>query len=76
MKLHHWIIIVFIQLLHDFREDDLNCGLGGFGIELVVQGDFSKVSQPSERSFHDSSQRYDIELLLAVGSRISCHFCH
>ena len=47
----------------------MNHGFGGFGVELVVQGDPPEVVQPSERPFDNPSQRDDIELFRAfVGS--------
>ena len=56
--------------MHDFSEGDLNHGFGGFGIELVVQGDSSEVVEPGERPFDDPSQRDDIELLRSfIGSK-------
>ena len=45
-------------------------GLGGFGVELVVQGNPPEVVQPSERPFDNPSQRDDVELLRAfIGTK-------
>jgi hypothetical protein len=38
-------------------------GLGGFGIELVVQGNSPEIVEPGERPFDDPPQQDDIELL-------------
>lgn len=45
-------------------------GLGGIGVELVVQGNPSEIVQPSERPFDNPSQRDDVELLRAfIGTK-------
>ena len=46
-----------------FLEGDLNHGLRGFRLELVVQGDPPEVVQSSERPFRQYISRGDIEFL-------------